>query len=277
MTVFFLVVIAIGYGLSFYYNDITILYIAVGVSFLMNFAAYWWSAPIALSASGAQHITREQSPELYRIVENLCITAGLPMPKIHIMQSEQINAFATGRNPKHAAIAVTTGALQKLEKPELEGVIAHELSHIGNRDILISSVVVVLAGILTIGSRIFLHSQRFGGRRKGGEAVAILAIVSAILTPIAATIIRLAISRQREYLADTSGVLLTRFPDGLANALAKIRQDGESFDHTHAATAHLFIGNPLNQDDVDKPSFFAQLFMTHPPLADRIARLRGAR
>ena len=278
MTVFLVLVIALGYILSLYFGDITILYIAIAVSIVMNFAAYWWSDKIALAASGAQAVTREQATDLYRTVENLCITAGLPLPKIHIMQAEQINAFATGRNPEHAAIAVTTGALQKLNNEELEGVIAHELSHIGNRDILISSVVVVLAGVITIGSRIFLHSGRLGGgRRKGGELIAILAIVSAILAPIAATIIRLAVSRQREYLADTSGALLTRYPDGLANALDKIRRDSSDFPHTHTATAHLFIGSPLNEDDTDKPSFFAQLFMTHPPLTDRINRLRNAR
>lgn len=278
MTVFLVVVIGLGYGLSLYFGDISILYIAIAFSFFMNFAAYWWSAPIALAASGAQAVTREQATPLYRIVENLCITAGLPLPKIHIMQADQINAFATGRNPEHAAIAVTTGALQKLNNEELEGVLAHEMSHIGNRDILISSVVVVLAGIITIGSNIFLRTQRFGGgRRKGGEAFAILALVAAILAPIAATIIRLAVSRQREYLADTSGALLTRYPDGLANALEKIKQDSAPFPHTHAATAHLFIGSPLNEDDTDEPGAFAKLFMTHPPLSERIKRLRGAR
>lgn len=281
MTSFLVLVIALGYVLSLYFGDITILYIAVALSIIMNFAAYWWSDKIALSMSGAQAVTREQATDLYRVVENLCITAGLPLPRIYIMQAEQINAFATGRNAKHAAIAVTTGALQKLNNEELEGVIAHELSHIGNRDILISSVVVVLAGVITIGSNIFLRSQRFGlGRRSsrnGGELFAILALVSAILAPIAATIIRLAVSRQREYLADTSGALLTRYPDGLASALEKIRQDSSPFPHTHTATAHLFIGSPLNEDDTDKPSFFAQLFMTHPPLSDRIKRLRGAR
>lgn len=281
MTLFLVLLVAIGYALSYYFNDIAILYVAIALSIIMNFAAYWWSDKIALSMSGAQAVTREQSIELYRIVENLCITAGLPLPRIYIMQAEQINAFATGRNAEHAAIAVTTGALQKLNNEELEGVIAHELSHIGNRDILISSVVVVLAGVITIGSNIFLRSQRFGlgggRRRNGGEALAILAIVSAILAPIAATIIRLAVSRQREYLADTSGALLTRYPDGLASALEKIKQDSAPFPHTHAATAHLFIGSPLNEDDTDEPGAFAKLFMTHPPLSDRIARLRGAR
>lgn len=284
MTGFFIVIIALGYVFSLYYGSPGILYVAVAISIIMNFAAYWWSDSIALAASGAQAVTREQATELYRIVENLCITAGLPMPRIYVMNAAQINAFATGRNAQHAAIAVTTGALQKLNNEELEGVIAHEMSHIGNRDILISSVVVVLAGVIAIGADIFLRSRIFGGfgrrgndRDGGGQLIAILAIVAAILAPIAATIIRLAVSRQREYLADTSGVLLTRYPDGLANALEKIRQDSEPFPHTHAATAHLFIGSPLNEDDTAEPSFFAKLFMTHPPLKDRIARLRGVR
>ena len=282
MTGFFLVIIALGYVFSQYYGSPGILYFAVVISIVLNFAAYWWSDTIALAASGARAVTREQATELYRIVENLCITAGLPLPKIYIMQADQINAFATGRNAQHAAIAVTTGALQRLENEELEGVIAHEMSHIGNRDILISSVVVVLAGVIAIGADIFLRTRIFDGgrgRRDGdsGQLFAILAIVAAILAPIAATIIRLAVSRQREYLADVSGALLTRYPDGLASALEKIRQDSTPFPHVHAATAHLFIGSPLNEDDSEKPSFFAKLFMTHPPLTDRIARLRQTR
>lgn len=284
MTVFFVLIIALGYGLSVYFGDITVLYIAIAISLFMNFTAYWWSAPIALAASGAIAVTREQSVELYRTVENLCITAGLPMPKIHIMQAEQINAFATGRNAEHAAIAVTTGALTKLNNEELEGVIAHELSHIGNRDILISSVVIVLAGVIAIAADIGMRMTFWGGGRRrnsdsggGGGLGLIIGLAAMIIAPIAATMIRLAVSRQREYLADTSGVLLTRYPDGLANALEKIRHDSSPFPHTHTATAHLFIGSPLNEDDTEEPSFFARLFMTHPPLSDRIARLRNVR
>jgi len=279
MTCFLVLLVAIGYALSYYFGNPNILYIAVAISVIMNFAAYWWSDKIALAMSGAQPVTREQATSLYRIVENLCITAGLPMPKIYIMESEQINAFATGRNPEHAAIAVTTGALQKLENEELEGVLAHEMSHIGNRDILISSVVVVLAGVIAITADIGMRATFFGGRRKnnngGGEIGLIIGLVAMIIAPIAATMIRLAVSRQREYLADASGALLTRYPEGLASALDKIRRDSTPFPHTHTATAHLFIGSPLNEDDHDKPSFFAKLFMTHPPLSDRIKRLRN--
>ena len=279
MTCFLVLLVAIGYALSYYFGNPNILYIAVAISVIMNFAAYWWSDKIALAMSGAQPVTREQATSLYRIVENLCITAGLPMPKIYIMESEQINAFATGRNPEHAAIAVTPGALQKLENEELEGVLAHEMSHIGNRDILISSVVVVLAGVIAITADIGMRATFFGGRRKnnngGGEIGLIIGLVAMIIAPIAATMIRLAVSRQREYLADASGALLTRYPEGLASALDKIRRDSTPFPHTHTATAHLFIGSPLNEDDSDKPSFFAKLFMTHPPLSDRIKRLRN--
>ena len=283
MTVFFVLLIGLGYALSYQFGNVDILYLAIALSVVMNFAAYWWSDKIALAMSGAQHVTREQAPELYRTVENLCITAGLPLPRIHIMEAPQINAFATGRNPEHAAIAVTTGALQKLENEELEGVLAHEMSHIGNRDILISSVVVVLAGVIAIVADIGLRMTFLGGRRRdsdsgGAGAVGlIIGLAAMIIAPIAATIIRLAVSRQREYLADASGALLTRYPDGLANALEKIRRDSSEFPRTHTATAHLFIGNPLNEDDNEKPSFLAQLFMTHPPLVDRIARLRGVR
>ena len=282
MTVFLILLIAVGYALSLYFGDVNILYIAIALSIVMNFAAYWWSDKIALSMSRAHAVTREQATELYRVVENLCITAGLPLPKIYILEAPQINAFATGRNPEHAAVAVTTGALQKLNNQELEGVLAHELSHIGNRDILISSVVVVLAGIIAIVADIGLRVSLFGGRRRsndnGAGAVGlIIGLAAMIIAPIAATMIRLAVSRQREYLADTSGVLLTRYPDGLASALEKIRRDHTEMPHTHTATAHLFIGNPLNEDDTEKPSFLAQLFMTHPPLSDRIKRLRGVR
>ncbi len=280
MTVFFVLLIVVGYALSYYFGDPSILYIAVVLSIVMNFISYWWSDKIALSMSGARAVTRTQATELYRVVENLCITAGLPLPRIYIMEAPQINAFATGRNPEHAAIAVTTGALQKLNNEELEGVLAHEMSHIGNRDILISSVVVVLVGVIAITADIGMRATLFGGRRRsndngGGGIGLIIGLVAMIIAPIAATMIRLAVSRQREYLADTSGALLTRYPDGLASALEKIRADHTAMPHTHTATAHLFIGSPLNEDDTDKPSFFARLFMTHPPLSDRIRRLRG--
>src|SRR3989344_1470308 len=281
MTVFLVLLVAIGYALSYYFGSPNILYIAVAISVIMNFAAYWWSDSIALAMSGARAVSREQATDLYRVVENLCITAGLPLPKIYILEAPQINAFATGRNPEHAAVAVTTGALQKLNNEELEGVLAHELSHIGNRDILISSVVVVLAGIIAIVADIGLRASIFGGRRRssdngGGGIGLIIGLVAMIIAPIAATMIRLAVSRQREYLADTSGAPLTRYPEGLASALDKIRRDSTPFPHTHTAPAPFFTGSPLNEDDADEPGFPAKLFMPPPPLSDRIKRLRGA-
>src|SRR3989344_4979134 len=236
---FLLLVVGLGYALSYYLGNPVVLYIAIVVSFGMNFGAYWWSDKLALSMSGAKPVAREESQELYRMVENLCITAGLPLPRIHIMVAPQINAFATGRDPEHAAIAVTTGAMEKLSKVELEGVIAHELSHIGNRDILIASVVVVLAGVVAMVADLGLRMSFFGGRSRnnegGGGLGLVIALVAMIVAPIAATIIRLAVSRQREYLADASGVMLTRYPDGLASALEKIRQDSTPMPRTHTA------------------------------------------
>src|SRR3989344_14292 len=228
LTVFLLLIIGLGWIFSYAYHAPEILYFAVILSLVMNILAYWHSDKIALSMSGARLVKREENPYLYRIIENLCITAGLPVPRIYIINSDQINAFATGRDPKHAAIAVTQGALTKLENEELEGVIAHELSHIGNRDILISTVVVVLAGLIAMLADWFLRMSIWGNlsrdndNKQGGAIILILGLVVAILMPLIATIIRLAVSRKREFLADASGALLTRYPEGLANALEKI-------------------------------------------------------
>jgi len=278
MAVFLILIIAIGWGLSYYFGNPIILYVAVGVSILMNVFAYWTSDKIALAMSGAVALKKEQNLEYYRIVENLSLTAGLPMPRLYIIPGDQINAFATGRDPEHAAVAVTVGALRKLSKPELEGVLAHELSHVGNRDILVSTVVVVLAGVIAIISDIFMRMTIWGGsssRKNSNPVVIVIAIVAAILAPIAATIIKLAVSRQREYLADASGALLTRYPDGLASALEKIAADQTPMRKAHNGTAHLFIANPLKGKE--EKSWFAKLFMTHPPVHDRISRLRGMR
>ncbi len=278
LTIFLVVIIGLGWIFAQAYNSPGILYIAIIVSLVMNIFSYWLSDKIALAASGAKAVTREQEIALYRTVENLSITAGLPMPRLYVIESSQINAFATGRDAEHAAVAVTRGALTKLENEELEGVIAHELSHIGNRDILISSIVVVLAGAIAIMSDIFLRMSRWGLRgsddnNRGNLIMLIAGIALAILAPIAATIIQLAISRQREYLADTSGALLTRYPDGLANALEKIAQDEMPLKTARNSTAHLFISNPFRGKE--RSSFLTRLFMTHPPIQDRIAKLRG--
>lgn len=280
MTVFFVLIIAVGRLISYAYGSTSILYLAIIFSVGMNFFAYWKSDSIALSMARARSIPRQGHEELYRIIENLCITAGLPMPRVYLIPDMQINAFATGRNAKHAAIAVTQGAVERLDHNELQGVLAHELSHIGNDDILISSVAVVLAGLIAMLSNWFVRMEffggRFGGRGRDNEGNAIIlaiAIVAAILAPLAAMLIQLAISRKREYLADASGALLTRYPEGLASALEKIAGDQQPMRMASNSTAHLFISNPFKGRQKD--SWFARLFMTHPPIQDRIRILRG--
>lgn len=279
MTVFLVLIIFIGWLFGYIYNSPEILYFAVALSLFMNFFAYWYSDQVALAMSGAKPVKREGNEYIYRIVENLSITAGLPLPRIYLINSPQINAFATGRNPKHSAIAVTTGAIEKLKNEELEGVIAHELSHIGNRDILIASVVVVLAGLIAILADWFLRASVFGrfdrdnDNRQAGAVVLVLGLVVAVLAPLLATMIRLAVSRKREFLADASGALLTRYPEGLASALEKISHDEMLLRHAHSGTAHLFISNPFKGRQ--KNNWFAGLFLTHPPIEERIKTLRG--
>ena len=279
MTVFLVLIIFIGWLFGFIYNSPEILYFAVFLAVSMNFFAYWYSDKVALAMSGAKPASRETHLELFRIIENLSITAGLPMPMVYVMHDGQINAFATGRDPKHAAIAVTEGALAKLDKTELEGVLAHELSHIGNRDILISSVVVVLAGLIAILADWFLRAGlggNLGGRdndnKQGGAVILLVAIAVAVLAPLIATIIRLAVSRKREFLADASGALLTRYPEGLAGALEKIAQDQTPMHRAHSGTAHLFISNPFKGKQ--ESGWFTRLFLTHPPTEERIRILR---
>lgn len=252
--------------------------IALIVAGIMNFVSYFWSDKIVLAISGAKPIKKEDNPEVYRTVENLCIAAGLPLPKIYILNDSAPNAFATGRDPKHAAICFTSGILDKLNKQELEGVTAHELSHVGNRDTLVMSVVSVLVGTIALLSDWFLRSMWYGGRNsdrdsKAGAIFMVIAMVAAILAPIVATLIQLAVSRKREFLADASGVLLTRYPQGLADALVKISSDKEPLEVANRGTAHLYIVNPLKGKQV--VSWFASLFNTHPPIEERIRRLRS--
>ena len=276
MTVFLAFIIALGWFFGYALQKPGILYGAIVLSFIMNGVAYWNSDKIALSLAGARPASLQSHPELFRIVENLSITAGLPMPKVFTIPGQQINAFATGRNPKHAVVAVTEGALQKLNKNELEGVISHELSHVGNYDILISSVVIVLVGLVAIVSDWFMRISFFGsgGDRDDnkGNALMIIGLAAAILAPIAATLIQLAISRKREFLADASGALLTRYPKGLASALEKIGQDSTPARFAHNSTAHLFISNPFRGKQ--SVNWLAKLFMTHPPVDLRIKALR---
>jgi heat shock protein HtpX len=276
ITGFLVFVIFVGYVFAGAMNNSLILYIAVAFSILMSFASYWWSDKIVLAMSGAKPVTHENAREVYHLVENLCITAGLPAPKIYIIEDSAPNAFATGRDPEHGVICLTTGIIQKLEKTELEGVIAHELSHIGNRDILLSTVVVILVGFVALMADWFRHWAWFGGRSRDNEAggqlrliLMILAIVLSILAPIAAMLMQLAISRKREFLADADGALLTRYPEGLARALEKISADTEPLEVANRATAHLFIANPFKGKNITK------LFMTHPPIEERVKSLRG--
>lgn len=247
--------------------------LALTISAGMALISYYAGARIALGVSGARPIAKNENPYLYRIVENLCITAGMPVPKIHVIPDDAINAFATGRDPQHASIAVTSGALAKLENEELEGVIAHELSHIKNFDIRIMTVAIILVGAIALLADWLLRIHVFGrGRdRDRGIHPALLAIglLLAIVAPLFAQLIQLAVSRRREYLADASGALLTRFPEGLARALEKIGRDGTPMRRATSATAHLYIANPFNAKR------FATFLSTHPPLPDRIKALRA--
>ena len=280
MSVFLIIVVGIGWVFSQVYGDSSFVVVAVAFSLFMNFFSYWFSDKIVLAMSGAHPIKREENLELYRIVENLCITAGLKMPKLYMINDESPNAFATGRNQNHAAVAVTSGLLRILNKNDLEGVIAHELSHIGNKDILISTIVVILVGFVALLSDFFLRAQFFRGRRNdregGGQAQLIMmlvGIVLAILAPIIAMLIQLAISRRREFLADASGALLTRYPEGLASALEKISNYPVALKRVNKATAHLYISSPLKSRQAT--SWLGKLFMTHPPVEERIKALQG--
>jgi len=271
---FLIVVIGLGWVFSLAYGDPGILYIAAGFSILMSVIGYWSSDKIALSLARAKQIEKKDHPKLWNTIENLCITAGLPMPRVYIVSEKQINAFATGRDPKHSAIAVTEGALTRLEDEELEGVLAHELAHVGNRDILISTVAVVLAGVISIVADLFMRSFLWGGMRRrdreSGGVIMLIALATSLLAPLGAMLMRLAISRRRESLADASGALLTRYPEGLANALRKIAADAAPMSAAKDSTAHLWIDDPFKGEQV---SWWHKIFMTHPPIAERIKAL----
>lgn len=278
MTVFLVIVIAFGYAISYVLGNPAILYIAVIFALVMNVGSYWFSDKLVIKMTGAKPITRESYPEYWNIVENLSITAGLPMPKVYIVNDPAPNAFATGRDPNHSAVAATTGILQILNRTELEGVMAHELSHIGNRDMLVSTVAVVLAGFVAIVADLFMRAMIFGGgdrdNGRAGVLFLIIGITGIILAPIAAQLIQMAISRRREYLADASGALLTRYPEGLASALEKIHAYSQPMRRANTATAHLFIADPFGGDKRTLTQKISNLFQTHPPAAERIKRLR---
>ena len=276
---FLVLVIGVGWVFSYALGTPAILWIAVFVSVFMSWTSYWYSDKIILAISKAKPVEKRDNPELYRIVENLSITAGLPAPKIFVIQDSQPNAFATGRDAAHGVVAVTTGLLSKLERTELEGVLAHELSHIGNKDMLVSAIVVVLVGLIALLSDFFFRMTFLGGmggrdeRRGGHPLFLLLALGAAIVAPFAAQLVRLAISRKRELLADATGALLTRYPEGLARALEKIAADPNPMRSANDATSHLYIANPFRGKE--QASWLHKLFMTHPPVQERVAALRG--
>lgn len=271
-TILFVYGKASGYGLS---------YAGIGliISGLMGFASYYYSDKMILGMSGAKQIAKKDNPQLFRTVENLCIGSGIPMPKVYIINDSAINAFATGRDPKHSVVCVTTGILDRLNKAELEGVIAHELSHVRNYDIRLLSIVVILVGLVALLADFFMRSLWFGGNRRRDDRSNVqgiflmIGIILAILSPLIATLIQLAVSRKREFLADASGALLTRYPEGLASALEKISKDKEPLEAANNATAHLYISNPFKSKA--SGHWFANIFNTHPPIEERIKILRS--
>lgn len=274
MSGFFVMLIFLGWLFSQIFDSPLFLYLAIFIAFFQNFLSYWYSDKIILAMNKAKPLEKQDNPELYRLVENLCITAGLPLPKIYLVNEAQPNAFATGRDKNHAVVAVTQGLLEKLERAEVEGVLSHELAHIGNKDMLLQTIVVVLAGVIASLSDFFLRIS-FGVRRSDsnkGSLLMVFGIFAAILAPLAATLIQLAISRKREFLADASGALLTRYPEGLARALEKISVDPNPLRVASTTTAHLYIANPFRGKE--KTNWFTKLFMTHPPVEERIAALR---
>jgi len=262
-------------------SSVAIAVVAVAIALIVGLIMYYAAPMTVLAISGVHQVTKEEEPELYRTVENLCIGAGLPMPKVYVLEDSAPNAFATGRDPQHAHVVATRGLLDKLDKRELEGVVAHELSHIGNYDIRIMALLAVAVGLVALLADLLLRFTWYGvgarrsNRGKGEGAVGAIILIAALLfiimAPIAATIMRLAISRKREYLADASGALLCRNPDALADALEKISKDREPLEAANKATAHLYIANPLKGHE----SFLNNLFATHPPVAERIRLLRA--
>jgi heat shock protein HtpX len=273
LIVFFLIfVIGLGWGFSYLLGDISFLIVASLLALLQVVTGWFYSDRIILKMSGAQKIEKKDHPELYRIVENLSITAGLPLPEIYISKERQPNAFTTGRKKEEAKVVVTQGLLDKLNRRELEGVIAHELAHVGNRDVFLASLVVVLVSVVVILSRLFLRFNYLRGRgrnrKRSSVLLSLLGLAGALLAPFVASLIRLSISRKREFLADADGALLTRDPQGLADALKKISSDNNRMK-VNSSTAHLYFSNPLKEKD-----FLAKLFMTHPPVEERIKALK---
>lgn len=271
MAVFVAIIGIIGVFLGAMTDNYSLALIIFTCSLLYALLQYFLAGKLAMAMTGAQEIEKNDAPELWRVVENLAITSGMPMPKVYIIQDAAPNAFATGRDPKNAIVGVTTGLLDIMNKRELEAVMAHEMSHVKNYDIRVSMIALGLVSAIGLLADIALRMMFYGGDDRDRDvhpAVYVLGFVVVILAPILATITQLAVSRQREYLADASGVLLTRDTEGLANALEKLRTYGRPMQKQSSSTANLFMNNPL------RPGFFSKLFSTHPPLEDRIARLR---
>lgn len=274
---FLVFIIGLGWLFSYVWNDQGILIFATIFSIATSLGSYWYSDKLVLSMTRAVPVRHDDNPQLYHILENLCITAGLPTPKLYIIEEQQPNAFATGRNAKHAVVVVTRGLLNKLEKTELEGVLAHELSHIGNKDILLGTIIVILVGIVVNLSNWFFRFGRLrsndSDNRNSNAIFLILTLVAVIIGPIAAQLIQLSISRKREFLADASGALLTRYPEGLARALEKISSDQSPARMANNSTAHLFIASPFKGKMAN--NWFVKLFSTHPPIEERVKALRN--
>lgn len=273
MIVLMCLIIGLGWLLSYIFESWAILIIAIIWSLGMNFFAYWYSDKMVLKMMKAKPVTLQSEPELYRLTENLSIAAGLPMPALYVMEESQPNAFATGRDAKHAAVVVTRGLMNKLDKAELEGVIAHELAHIQNKDILLGTVIIVLAGAIAIISNMAMRMSFYRDNRNenNNPIILIIGLLGLILAPLAAALIKASLSRKREFLADASGVLLTRYPEGLAQALAKISEDPVPLNKANTSNAHLFITSPFRGKQ--KQSWMIGLFATHPPIEERIRRL----
>lgn len=271
MAVFIGIISALGYAVSLYFGNSSIAYWVIAGAAIYALLQYYLASKLAVAATGAHEIEKKDNPRFYRIVENLAITTGMPMPKVYIIDDPAPNAFATGRDPRHAIVAATTGIMEIMDDNELEAVMAHEMGHVKNYDIRVSMIAFGLVSAIGLISDVVLHMMFFGGdneNRNVPPIMMVVGIVVIILAPIVAMMVQMAVSRQREYLADATGALTTRNPEGLASALEKLEKFGRPMKRQSSSTAHLFLNNPL------KPGFLSNLFSTHPPLQERIARLR---
>lgn len=270
MSLFVLIIAAIGYAYGLYVGDFSSLYVVFGFALIYSLISYFTASKVALAVNGAKPIEKKDAPEYYRIVENLAITTGMPMPKVYIINDASPNAFATGRDPKHASVAATTGLLEIMDKKELEAVMAHEMGHVQNYDIRVMMIVFACVSIIGLLSDFLIRMVWWGDDDNQNPIAILVAIALAILAPFVALLVQLAVSRRREYLADATSALTTRYPDGLISALRKLEKTGTSLKRQNSSTAHLFFANPLKGKSLSK------LFSTHPPIEDRIAKLQAA-